>query len=248
MGLLDLSGQAALVTGASRGIGRAVAELLAAHGATVGLVARSAEPLEAVASGIRSRGGEALAWPADVADPAAAGALVDRMVEERGRLDILVNNAGITRDGLLLRMRDEDWNAVMDANLGSVFRFTRAAARPMLKARRGSIVNMASIVGLQGNAGQANYAASKGGIVAFTRSASRELCARGVRVNAVAPGYIETDMTAGMTEEARSRMLGVIPMGRPGKPEDVARAVLFLASDLSLYVTGQVLTVDGGLA
>jgi len=248
MGLLDLSGQVALVTGASRGIGRAVAELLAGHGATVGLVARSAEPLEAVASGIRSRGGEAMAWAADVADPATAGGLVERIVGERGRLDILVNNAGITRDGLLLRMSDEDWNAVMDANLGSVFRFTRAAARPMLKARRGSIVNLTSIVGLQGNAGQSNYAASKGGIVAFTRSASRELASRGIRVNAVAPGFIETDMTAGMTEEARSRMLGVIPMGRPGKPEDVARAVLFLASDLSHYVTGQVLTVDGGLA
>ena len=235
----SLEGKTALVTGASRGIGRAIAAELARAGASVVLGYRSgAEEAEQLAAEL---GGRAL--QADVSDPAEA----KRLVEEAGDVDVLVNNAGVTRDGLLLRMSDEDWRTVLDTNLGGVFHTCRAAARGMMKRRGGAIVNISSVVGLHGNPGQTNYAAAKAGIIGFTKSLARELGNRGVRANVVAPGYVETRLTEELPDELKGLMLQNTPLGRFGAPEDVAGAVRFLCSDESAFITGEVVLVDGGL-
>jgi len=243
-----LEGKTALVTGASRGIGAAVALRLASEGATVVVnYSGSREAALGVVEAIIAAGGRASAVRADVSDPAACTALVEGVVAEYGAIDILVNNAGITRDGLIVRMSDEDWSAVLNTNLTGVFSVTRAAAKHMMKARSGSIINMASVVGISGNAGQANYAAAKAGVIGLTKSVARELASRRVRCNAVAPGFIETDMTAALTEAQRDGVAAAIAMGRFGTANDVAAAVAFLASDDSAYITGQTLAVDGGM-
>ena len=241
---IDLTNRVALVTGSTRGIGRAIATTLAAAGATVAVVGRDAARAEEVAAAI---GGGARGFACDVADTAACAKLVADVEGALGAVDILVNNAGLTRDNLLLRLKDDDWDAVLDANLRGAFATTRAATRGMMKRRWGRIINVASVVGLTGNKGQANYAASKAGLVGFTKSVAKELGSRNVLANVVAPGLIETDMTAAMPAEARAAMAGQIPLERMGQPADVAGAVLFLASDLAAYVTGQVLVVDGGM-
>jgi 3-oxoacyl-[acyl-carrier protein] reductase len=234
-----LDGKLALVTGASRGIGRAIAAELARAGAEVVVGFRSgADEAEALAKEIGGR-----AMQADVADAEQAA----RLVEEAGDLDILVNNAGLTRDGLIARMSDQDWREVLDTNLGGVFHTCRAATRGMMRRRSGSIVNLTSVVGIHGNPGQTNYAASKAGIIGFTKSLARELASRGVRANAVAPGYIQTALTEVLTEEVQQAILANTPLGRLGTPEDVAAAVRFLCSDEASFVTGEVLLVDGGL-
>ena len=235
----SLEGKTALVTGGSRGIGAAVARELARAGATVVVGYRSGgDEAEAIASEIDGR-----AVQADVSNVDDA----KRLVEEAGDLDVLVNNAGITRDGVLARMTDDDWRSVLETNLSSVFYTCRAVSRGMMKRRGGSIVNLSSIVGLHGNWGQSNYAASKGGIVAFTKSLAQELGSRGVRANVVAPGYIKTQLTDAIPEEAQQQMLGLTPLGRFGEPEDVARAVRFLSSDDASFITGEVVVVGGGL-
>jgi 3-oxoacyl-[acyl-carrier protein] reductase len=242
----SLTGQVSMVTGASRGIGRAIARTLAAEGALVVLTARDAARLSEVQREITEAGGRAEPLAVDVADRASVEAAFDHVVRTHGRVDHLVNNAGITRDNLVLRMKDADWRAVLDTNLTGVFLCTQAALRPMLKQRGGRIVNVTSVVGLTGNAGQANYAASKAGIVGFTKSVAREVASRSITVNAVAPGFIETDMTAAMTDKAREAVVSSIPLGRTGRPEDIAGAVVYLVSAAAAYVTGQVLAVDGG--
>jgi 3-oxoacyl-[acyl-carrier protein] reductase len=243
-----LDGKVALVTGASRGIGAAIARRLAADGAAVAVnYAGSQAAAGAVVAEIEAAGGRAVAMQADVSDSAACAALVGRTVAELGGLDILVNNAGITRDGLLVRMSDEDWDAVIRINLTGVFSMTRAAGKVMMKARSGSIVNITSVVGIAGNAGQANYSAAKAGVIGLTKSVARELAPRGVRCNAVAPGFIETDMTAALSDEVRAATAAQIALRRFGSPDDVASAVAFFACDESAYVTGTVLAVDGGM-
>jgi len=238
-----------LVTGGSRGIGRAIAEAFGGLGARVAFTYRSSsEEAEKVAAAIESAGGTAMPVQADAADTEAAEALVSRIVEEWGSLDVLVNNAGVTRDNLMLRMSKDDWDFVVGTNLSSVFNYCKAAYRPMMKNRSGRIINISSVVGVIGNPGQTNYAASKAGIIGFSKSLAKELGSRGITVNVIAPGYIESDMTDALPEAAREAMLSSVPLSRPGSPEDVAGAVCFLASEAGAYVTGHVLHVDGGLA
>jgi 3-oxoacyl-[acyl-carrier protein] reductase len=243
---VTVTGKVVLVTGASRGIGRAVAEALAAAGAAVVLGARDQAKLAEAVDAIVSAGGRASAVSLDVCHRESVDAALAAVLQRHGRIDGLVNNAGITRDNLLLRMKVEEWEAVLATNLTGVYHCTQAALRPMLKQRSGRIVNVTSVVGLTGNAGQANYAASKAGVIGFTKSIAREVASRAITVNAVAPGFIDTEMTAAMTDKAKEAVASSIPMGRVGKPEDVAGAALFLLSDAAAYVTGQVLGVDGG--
>jgi 3-oxoacyl-[acyl-carrier protein] reductase len=241
---IDLSGRTALVTGSTRGIGRAIAEALAGAGARVAVVGRdqgkAAEAAAAIGSGAQG-------FAADVGDPASIAALVEAVDKAFGQTDILVNNAGLTRDNILFRIKDDDWDTVLDANLRGAFLAIRAASRGMIKRRWGRIINIASIVGITGNKGQANYAASKAGLIGLTKSVAKELGSRNVLVNAVAPGFIETDMTAAMTPEARAALSGQIPLERLGSPRDIAGVVTFLASDYASYITGQTLVVDGGM-
>jgi len=241
---IDLTGKVALVTGSTRGIGREIAATLAGCGARVAVSGRSAEGAAEVASAI---GGEAQGFACDIADTASAAALVESVEKHFGSCDILVNNAGITRDNLLMRLKDDDWNAVLDANLRGAFATIRAASRGMMKKRWGRIINITSVVGITGNKGQANYAASKAGLIGLTKSVAKELASRNILANAVAPGFIETDMTAAMTPEARTELAAQIPMGRLGTPGDIAGVCAFLASEHASYITGQLFVVDGGL-
>jgi len=245
MGLFD--GKVALVTGAARGIGQAIALKLAREGADVALCDLQAEWLEETAAGVEAAGCKAARIAVDVSNGEAVQAAVASAIEVLGKIDILVNNAGITKDTLMMRMSEEDWDAVLSVNLKGAFLFTKAAARPMMKQRSGVVVNIASIIGLIGNAGQCNYAASKAGVIALTKSAAKELASRNVRVNAVAPGFIQTKMTDALSEDVRAKMLEAIPLKRLGTCDDVADAVVFLAGDASSYMTGQVLTVSGGM-
>ncbi|NCE63544.1 3-oxoacyl-[acyl-carrier-protein] reductase [Pseudoflavonifractor sp. 524-17] len=246
---MNLRGKNALVTGGSRGIGRAVCLELARQGASVCVnYAGSAAAAQAVAEECRALGVQAFACQADVSDAQAVSAMVQTVIDTFGRLDILVNNAGITKDRLALQMKEEEFDAVLDTNLKGAFLCMKAAYRPMMKQRWGRIVNLSSVVGLRGNPGQANYAASKAGLIGMSKSIAKELASRNVTVNLVAPGFIDTDMTAALPETARSALLASIPMARLGQPEDVARAVAFFAGEDSGYITGQVLCVDGGMA
>ena len=243
----DLTDQVAIVTGAARGLGREIAESLAAAGAKVACVDVNAEALADTVAAIKSAGGEAEAVACDVTDSSAVGEAVKGVVGKWGKLDILVNNAGITRDTMVMRMKDDQWDSVININLRGTFLFTRAAAKPMMKGRRGRIINIASVSGLMGNAGQANYSASKAGVIGLTRTVSKELAGRNITVNAVAPGFIATDMTAKLGDEILEQVRAQIPLGRLGNPQDVADAVLYLASEAAGFITGHVLTVDGGL-
>ncbi len=245
----DFSGASVLVTGGTRGIGRALVEAFAAAGADVAFTYRSASAeAETLAAALTGAGRRALAFQGDAAAPASAEEAVGGVLAAWGKLDVLVNNAGVTRDTLLLRMSEDDWDAVIDTNLKSIFNFCKAAYRPMMKQRRGKIVNLSSVVGVMGNPGQTNYAASKAGIIGFSKSLAKELGPRGVTVNVVAPGFVDTEMTGKLPEAARAALLGATPLGRGATPADVAGAVLFLASSSADYITGHVLHVDGGLA
>ena len=243
----QLANQIAVVTGAGRGIGRAIALKFAAEGADVACISRTQENSEKVAGEIRALGRKAWAHAVDVADAAAVSAAAGKILAECGRVDILVNNAGVARDDLLMRMSEADWDAVLDTNLKGAFLFTKAFSRALLKQRSGRIINVASVIGLIGNAGQCNYAASKAGLIGFTKSVARELASRGITVNVLAPGFIETDMTAGLKEDLRAGVLKQIPLGSLGQPDDIAGAAVFLAGPAARYITGQVLAVDGGM-
>ena len=243
----QLANQIAVVTGAGRGIGRAIALKFAAAGADVVCVSRTQENSEKVAAEIRALGRKAWAHAVDVADAAAVSAAAEKILAEAGKVDILVNNAGVTRDGLLMRMSDADWDTVLDTNLKGAFLVTKSFVRAFIKQRSGRIINISSVIGLIGNAGQCNYSASKAGLIGFTQSTARELASRGITVNAIAPGFIETDMTAELKPEMREALLKQIPLNCFGSAEDIACAALYLASPAARYVTGQVLTVDGGM-
>lgn len=246
---MNLTDQVAIVTGGSRGIGRAVCLELARLGASVVLCyAGSAASAAETAAQCEALGGKALALQCDVADEAQVQAMIGQTLEQFGRIDILVNNAGITRDGLMMAMKEDAFDAVINTNLKGAFLCMKAVCRPMMKQRHGRIINISSVVGLRGNAGQVNYAASKAGVIGMTKSVARELASRGITANAVAPGFIDTDMTAALSEQVRTALLQDIPAGRLGAAEDVARAVAFLASDDAAYITGQVLAVDGGMS
>lgn len=241
---IDLSGKTAIVTGSTRGIGKAVAIALAESGARVAVVGRDLVKAQAAAEEI---GHDAMGFACDVSDSSAVASLIADVEKAFGGVDILVNNAGLTRDNLVMRLKDQDWDDVMNANLRGAFAAIRAVSRGMMKNRAGRIINMASIVGLNGNKGQANYAASKAGLIALTKSVAKELGSRNILVNAIAPGFIETEMTAAMTPEARAALTGLIPLERLGTTEDIAAAVVFLASDYASYITGQVIVIDGGM-
>ena len=243
----QLANQIAVVTGAGRGIGRAIALKFAAEGADVVCVSRTAENSAKVADEVRALGRKAWAVALDVADGAAVAAAAEKILTDAGKVDILINNAGVTRDGLLMRMSEEDWDTVLDTNLTGAFSFTKAFTRAFLKQRSGRIINIASVIGLIGNAGQCNYAASKAGLIGFTKSVARELASRGITVNALAPGFIETDMTSVLKDDIRQMMLKQIPLASFGQAEDIAHAALFLAGPGGRYITGQVLTIDGGM-
>ena len=246
---LDLSDKTAIVTGGTRGIGKAMVEALTESGARVAFTYRSSsEEAEALKDALESKGREVRAFKSDVADFEAAQDTVKQVIDAWGSVDILVNNAGITKDGLMIRMSQEDWDAVIGTNLKGVFNFSKAVYRPMMKQRSGKIINISSVVGVMGNPGQANYAASKAGIIGFSKSLAKELGSRGVTVNVVAPGYVATDMTAALSDKAQEAMLQAVPLGRPASPDDVANAVVYLASSHADYITGHVLHVDGGLA
>jgi len=240
---IDLSGRSALVTGSTRGIGRGIAQTLSDSGANVAVVGRDSATAEVVAGTMRSARG----FGCDITDGAAVAALVEEVEKTFGAIDILVNNAGITRDNLLMRLKDDDWDAVLDANLKAAFVLTRAVSRGMMKRRWGRVINIASIVGLVGNKGQANYAASKAGLIGLTKSVAKELSSRNILANVVAPGFIETDMTASMSADARATLSKQIPLERLGTPSDIAGVVAFLASEHASYITGQVFVIDGGM-
>jgi len=246
---MSFAGKNVLVTGGTRGIGRSIVEAFADLGANVAFTFRSSvDEALALATELEGKGVRAMAIQADAADFAAADKAVTDIIAAWGSIDVLVNNAGVTKDGLMIRMSEADWDAVVGTNLKSVFNYSKAVYRPMMKQRSGRIVNLSSIVGVTGNAGQTNYAASKAGIIGFSKSLAKELGGRGVTVNVVAPGYVDTDMTASISDAAREAMLGSVPVGRPATPGDIASAVIFLASDGASYITGHVLHVDGGLA
>ena len=243
----QLANQIAIITGAGRGIGRGIALKFAAEGADIVCVSRTAESSEKIAGEIRALGRRAWPHAVDVADATAVTAASEKILEETGRVDILVNNAGVTRDGLLMRMSEADWDTVLDTNLKGAFLLTKAFTRVFVKQRSGRIINVSSVIGLIGNAGQCNYAASKAALIGFTKSVARELASRHITVNALAPGFIETDMTAAISPELRAQILSTVPMKKFGQPEDIANAALFLAGPGAQYITGQVLTVDGGM-
>jgi 3-oxoacyl-[acyl-carrier protein] reductase len=243
----NLTNQTALVTGAARGLGRCIAQSLAAAGAKVACIDVNEECLAETVAAIRAAGATAEPLACDVTQSDRVGEVLDQVVEMWGGLNILVNNAGVTRDNVLVRMKDEQWDLVLNINLRGTFLFTRAAARPMMKARQGRIINVASVSGLMGNPGQANYSASKAGVIGLTRTVACELASRNITVNAVAPGFINTEMTAKLGEEIIQQVRKQIPLGRLGEPQDVADAVLFLASDAASFITGHILTIDGGL-
>ncbi len=244
---MHLEDQVALVTGSGRGIGQAIALALAEHGVNVVVNDVVQESAQQVAIEIEAMGVAAMPVVADITSEDEVKAMVTAVMDRFGRIDILVNNAGITQDNLLMRMSEEQWDTVLAVNLKGAFLCTKAVARPMVKARRGRIINIASVVGLTGNVGQANYSSSKGGLIALAKSTAQELGSRGITCNAVAPGFIETEMTARLSDEAREQMLSRVPLGRLGQPEDVAGAVVFLAGPEAAYITGQVITVDGGM-
>lgn len=243
----NTSPRIALVTGAGRGIGRAIAERLAMDGFHMVCVSKSPDSCGSAAEAIRESGGKAVAYPVDVADPAAVASLCETVLTEVGTVDVLINNAGITRDGLLFRMSDEDWDSVIQTNLSSCFHFCKHLARPMTRKRWGRIINMSSVIGLMGNAGQANYAAAKAGMIGLTKALAKEFAARSVTVNAVAPGFIETDMTDALNAEAKEQITKMIPLKKLGAAGDISGITSFLCSDDAAYITGQVFTVDGGM-
>jgi 3-oxoacyl-[acyl-carrier protein] reductase len=246
---MDLKGKNCIVTGGSRGIGKAIALTFAKLGANIAITySRSADAANDVVSEIEKSGSKGIALQADATDYSKAEEVIAKVIEEWGSLDVLVNNAGITKDNLILRMNEEQWDAVINTNLKSVFNYSKAAAKPMMRARGGSIINIGSVVGISGNAGQSNYAASKAGLIGFTKSYAKELASRNIRANVVAPGYIMTEMTENLDEKVLESIKQETPLGRAGNPEEVSNVVAFLASDLSSYITGEVLRVDGGMA